>query len=207
MSTLQSPSPNESVEPLNPFSTSEVESFESAESKSVSIQETSSVEIGLSGTPVASDSSPVEQVHNVSSINDDDNTQPSSTANNEEPVTSLNPSPFFRFIQNTRKHLSRKDSDDLADGAVISGCLHKLGRNGKWQMRWFESDGECLSYYKSSKRVKLLATLDLEKVSAHSMVSIMYLHSLSYRWGLLKLMKGTQRSALLPSRFLEDRTI
>lgn len=46
------------------------------------------------------------------------------------------------------------------------GHLQKLGRNGKWQTRWFETDGECLSYYKTSKRSKLLATLDLEKVGA-----------------------------------------
>jgi len=50
-------------------------------------------------------------------------------------------------------------------GALICGYLQKLGRNGKWQTRWFETDGECLSYYKSSKRKKLLATLDLEKAS------------------------------------------
>lgn len=41
-----------------------------------------------------------------------------------------------------------------------------MGRNGKWQTRWFETDGECLTYYKSSKRVKLLATLDLAKVGS-----------------------------------------
>jgi hypothetical protein len=49
--------------------------------------------------------------------------------------------------------------------AVIQGYLYKLGRNGKWQTRWFETDGACLTYYKKSTRTKLLATLDLEKVS------------------------------------------
>lgn len=58
-----------------------------------------------------------------------------------------------------------EDNNDDED-ALIYGHLQKLGRNGKWQTRWFETDGECLSYYKSSKRVKLLATLDLEKVRA-----------------------------------------
>jgi hypothetical protein len=52
------------------------------------------------------------------------------------------------------------------EGALIYGYLQKLGRNGKWQTRWFETDGECLTYYKSSKRVKLLATLDLAKVGS-----------------------------------------
>ena len=58
------------------------------------------------------------------------------------------------------------DDEDNKDDekALIYGHLQKLGRNGKWQTRWFETDGECLSYYKSSKRSKLLATLDLEKV-------------------------------------------
>lgn len=61
--------------------------------------------------------------------------------------------------------------DDLLDekdltGSLICGYLQKLGRNGKWQTRWFESDGECLSYYKSHKRTKVLATLDLEKVGS-----------------------------------------
>ena len=47
---------------------------------------------------------------------------------------------------------------------LICGYLHKRGRNGKWQKRFFETDGENLSYYKSSARSKLLATLDLLKV-------------------------------------------
>ena len=78
--------------------------------------------------------------------------------------------PFLRLYQETKRFIvpkdNRKDSDgdDLHDGALISGFLQKYGRNGKWQTRWFESDGECLSYYKSSNRTKLLATLDLEKV-------------------------------------------
>lgn len=58
------------------------------------------------------------------------------------------------------------DDDDLLESALIYGYLQKLGRNGKWQTRWFETDGECLTYYKSSKRSKLLATLDLAKVGS-----------------------------------------
>jgi len=57
-----------------------------------------------------------------------------------------------------------KDNDMLEDGVLLYGYLQKLGRNGKWQTRWFETDGECLSYYKNKNRSKLLATLDLEKV-------------------------------------------
>jgi hypothetical protein len=97
-----------------------------------------------------------------------------------------------QFLENTRRRISNSaarqpntnpqaaddgslDADNNEDddgvlegqgmeGSLICGYLQKLGRNGKWQLRWFETDGECLSYYKSSKRSKLLATLDLAKV-------------------------------------------
>jgi len=122
----------------------------------------------------------------------DDYTHSSSAVNSTEPASSYTPSAedsaagasipasIQRFLENTRKrlsttngnngaHQSRNNSaDDLIedlDGMIICGYLQKLGRNGKWQTRWFESDGECLSYYKNENRTKLLATLDLEKVS------------------------------------------
>lgn len=86
-----------------------------------------------------------------------------------------------RFIMNTRKKIGNPRKDDPAEpiadvddellgdntpGTLICGYLQKLGRNGKWQTRWFETDGECLSYYKNEKRTTLLATLDLEKVGS-----------------------------------------
>lgn len=121
---------------------------------------------------------------------DDETTEPSSAANTAERedfqednstqtgvgVTGS----VVKFFENTRKRLStsRNPEDDggsdddgpilegngALQGSLICGSLQKLGRNGKWQMRWFETDGECLSYYKSNKRNKLLATLDLAKV-------------------------------------------
>jgi hypothetical protein len=57
-----------------------------------------------------------------------------------------------------------EEEADLPEGALIAGYLQKLGRNGKWQKRWFETDGEWLSYYKTDQRIKCLATLDLVKV-------------------------------------------
>mmetsp|Transcript_3154 Transcript_3154/g.4621 ORF Transcript_3154/g.4621 Transcript_3154/m.4621 type:complete len:456 (+) Transcript_3154:291-1658(+) len=48
--------------------------------------------------------------------------------------------------------------------SLIEGYLQKLGRNGKWQKRYFETDGDSLRYYKSHKRSKLMATLTLNKV-------------------------------------------
>lgn len=59
-----------------------------------------------------------------------------------------------------------EDEGTIPKGAVIFGYLQKQGRNGKWQTRWFESDGKCLSYYKSEKRAKVLATLDLANVGS-----------------------------------------
>jgi len=54
------------------------------------------------------------------------------------------------------------DDDELKP--LIYGYLRKLGRNGHWQKRFFETNGERLTYYKSVKRTKVLATLDLCKV-------------------------------------------
>jgi PH domain len=121
-------------------------------------------------------------------FDDDENTEPSSAANTsvhhnsarqvETPshlkatVDNLSGS-IKKMIEDTRRRLTvkenRKDSDgeDIHSSALISGYLQKYGRNGKWQTRWFETDGESLSYFKDRKRTKLLATLDLEKVRAH----------------------------------------
>jgi len=49
---------------------------------------------------------------------------------------------------------------------IIFGNLHKLGRNNKWQKRWFESYGKELKYFKSKKKEKCLATLDLLRVGS-----------------------------------------
>jgi hypothetical protein len=124
---------------------------------------------------------------------DDETTEPSSAGNTAEREefqednsgmsTGGVTGSVVKFFENTRKRLSTsrhpeddEGSDDdgpivgqgegALQGSLICGSLQKLGRNGKWQMRWFETDGECLSYYKSNKRNKLLATLDLAKVRA-----------------------------------------
>jgi hypothetical protein len=49
---------------------------------------------------------------------------------------------------------------------LIYGYLRKFGRNGQWQKRFFETNGERLTYYKSVKRTKALATLDLCQVGS-----------------------------------------
>ena len=105
-------------------------------------------------------------------FDDDENTAPSSLGNDNDTQQSEPTHRFTTrgFLESTKRFMSspplaRKDSDELLGRAtLIAGYLQKLGRNGKWQTRWFETNGEFLSYYKSSKRAKLLATLDLEKV-------------------------------------------
>jgi len=46
----------------------------------------------------------------------------------------------------------------------ISGYLKKMTRDGRWQRRWFETNGNFLTYYKSKKMTKLLAALNLPQV-------------------------------------------
>lgn len=48
--------------------------------------------------------------------------------------------------------------------AAISGYLYKRTRDGRWQKRWFETNGVYLTYYKSRKMEKLLAALSLPQV-------------------------------------------
>jgi hypothetical protein len=102
----------------------------------------------------------------------DEDTAPSSTG--RAPLM-MPTDAISRLIENTKRLLQRKDSEDdeeaTRQGLLISGYLQKLGRNGKWQTRWFETDGECLSYYKNQKRSKLLATLELQKVRPWSLHS------------------------------------
>jgi aspartokinase len=122
-------------------------------------------------------------------FDDDENTAPSSLGNATDNDTQQSSEPMSRFtsrfIETTKRFMSsnsnnapllRKDSDepvllmsagDSRSTTLIAGYLQKLGRNGKWQTRWFETNGEFLSYFKSAKRSKLLATLDLQKVTVH----------------------------------------
>ena len=108
----------------------------------------------------------------TSSEVDDEDTAPSSTGRRNPSTDGTDgESKLQRLIETTKRRfgsLNRRDSEDgEVPGVLIAGYLQKLGRNGKWQTRWFETDGECLSYYKSCKRIKCLATLDLQKVGRH----------------------------------------
>lgn len=50
------------------------------------------------------------------------------------------------------------------DDSAISGYLYKRTRDGRWQKRWFETNGVYLTYYKTRKMEKLLAALSLPQV-------------------------------------------
>ncbi|GMH79139.1 hypothetical protein TL16_g08045 [Triparma laevis f. inornata] len=52
----------------------------------------------------------------------------------------------------------------MSEAVHISGYLHKMTRDGRWQKRWFETNGNFLTYYKSKKMTKLLAALNLPQV-------------------------------------------
>jgi hypothetical protein len=41
----------------------------------------------------------------------------------------------------------------------VYGYLEKMGRNGKWQKRFFETDGESLSYYKNENEHSWLLSI------------------------------------------------
>jgi hypothetical protein len=55
----------------------------------------------------------------------------------------------------------------------ISGYLLKQSQDGDWQKRYFETNGMFLTYYKSKKRNKLLAALNVSTVGAITLVSIL----------------------------------
>ena len=48
----------------------------------------------------------------------------------------------------------------------LSGFLWKKSTSGEWQRRYFETNGNCLTYYKSQKMSKLLAALSMPQVGS-----------------------------------------
>lgn len=53
-----------------------------------------------------------------------------------------------------------------SDYVHIHGYLEKKTRDGRWQRRWFETNGCFLTYYKNKKMTKLLAALNLPQVDS-----------------------------------------
>jgi len=69
---------------------------------------------------------------------------------------------------------SRSNSGDIivsASASSISGYLYKQTRDGRWQRRWFETNGTFLTYYKSRKMERLLAALSLPQVGTITKLS------------------------------------
>ena len=55
-------------------------------------------------------------------------------------------------------------SATIAASGDIGGYLYKRTRDGRWQRRFFETNEVYLTYYKTSKKVKVLAALSLASV-------------------------------------------
>mmetsp|Transcript_5469 Transcript_5469/g.5632 ORF Transcript_5469/g.5632 Transcript_5469/m.5632 type:complete len:198 (+) Transcript_5469:180-773(+) len=60
----------------------------------------------------------------------------------------------------------------IDEEAAICGYLHKKTKDGRWQRRWFETNGVYLTYYKSRKMEKLLAALSLPQVGEIATIPI-----------------------------------
>eukprot|EP00551_Chaetoceros_affinis_P006616 CAMPEP_0203667376 /NCGR_PEP_ID=MMETSP0090-20130426/4215_1 /ASSEMBLY_ACC=CAM_ASM_001088 /TAXON_ID=426623 /ORGANISM="Chaetoceros affinis, Strain CCMP159" /LENGTH=735 /DNA_ID=CAMNT_0050531515 /DNA_START=285 /DNA_END=2492 /DNA_ORIENTATION=- len=63
--------------------------------------------------------------------------------------------------QNDSVASSQNSNNTCTMKPILCGYLRKHGRNGKWQKRYFETDGTSLMYYKNKQRTTILATLDL----------------------------------------------
>lgn len=84
-------------------------------------------------------------------------------SDNQKPIASVE-EPVTHPVYGNVPEIASEEMQFEGGNLLICGYLHKLGRNGKWQRRFFETDGENLTYYKTSARTKCLATLDLVKV-------------------------------------------
>lgn len=66
--------------------------------------------------------------------------------------------------------LDSQDHDHHDHDPVIHGYLYKKTRDGRWQKRWFETNGMYLTYYKTKKMEKLLAALSLPQVGEIALI-------------------------------------
>mmetsp|Transcript_51717 Transcript_51717/g.75686 ORF Transcript_51717/g.75686 Transcript_51717/m.75686 type:complete len:170 (+) Transcript_51717:143-652(+) len=51
------------------------------------------------------------------------------------------------------------------EGLYLSGFLDKRAKDGKWQKRFFETNGPFITYFKSKRKTKLLAAVRLSDAS------------------------------------------
>lgn len=60
--------------------------------------------------------------------------------------------------------------DSFTDNLQLNGYLYKKSSSGEWQKRYFETNGNYLTYYKTQKMTKLLAALSIPQVGAIKLV-------------------------------------
>lgn len=68
----------------------------------------------------------------------------------------------------------QEGGNQVRDKHYVCGYLLKKHLDGSWQKRFFETNGPFLTYYKSKKRTKLLAALNINDVFRIIMVKIHY---------------------------------
>mmetsp|Transcript_96747 Transcript_96747/g.276257 ORF Transcript_96747/g.276257 Transcript_96747/m.276257 type:complete len:158 (+) Transcript_96747:742-1215(+) len=61
-------------------------------------------------------------------------------------------------------HATMAAAEPAKEQIYVHGYLYKKTRDGRWQKRWFETNGCFLTYYKNKKMTKLLAALNLPQV-------------------------------------------
>ena len=82
------------------------------------------------------------------------------SSSRQNSVTTTSSSPRSSFSDSGRNN----NDNIVASSSLISGYLFKQTRDGRWQRRWFETNGTFLTYYKSRKMERLLAALSLPQV-------------------------------------------
>jgi len=100
------------------------------------------------------------------SMSHDDDTEPSTSDDISHSNNSYNTSNKDIILPPVTSEEDKIYENAKGFRPIIYSYLMKLGRNGKWQKRFFECDGGSLTYFKTEKRKKHLATLDLAKVGS-----------------------------------------
>lgn len=75
---------------------------------------------------------------------------------------------YMERMSEMSSHTDDSQAEEISvptrNGLQISGFLLKKSKEGAWQRRYFETNGPFLTYYKTKKKSKLLAALNLVDV-------------------------------------------
>ena len=110
---------------------------------------------------------------NINASNDSSR-QPSPIKRLSSRLTIDTPTRHSSITTTTSSPRNSSNSGDIivsASASSISGYLYKQTRDGRWQRRWFETNGTFLTYYKSRKMERLLAALSLPQVGTITKLS------------------------------------